>query len=524
MQNQRKSKKNSFLKFFSFKKYKQNTASEVDITINKIIESIKSNETVVFCGAGISRDSGLPVVNQIVPYILEKLNVPKEDLELILNQENCTKIPFEAFMEVLQENSSMERIFDIYNQGEPNTNHILLANLIKEGKLKTIVTTNFDNLIENALSMEPKNLIENKDYDVIYKEEDFEKINWSDSRIRIIKIHGSVKDQKRMVITLKQVANQILSTARMSIIENIFSKGKHHNVLILGYSSSDIFDLSLHIQSINKNFKNVYYIQHSEFPKVEDIQEQLDKNPFKKFTNSDRLYYNTNQLVKNVWESIIDKRKSYELKTGATNWKKNVDDWNTQFIKEKSESIKFIFPANIYMQMGMFKNAIKYFEQALKTSKEYRNQQHEANCLSDLGSAYLMLGEYPKSIKYIEQALMIDTEIGDKHGRGIKLGNLGSNYLNKGDYPKAIKYFEQSLKILHEHDDKKTIGKFLANLGITYFNMGKYPKSLEHLQRALKISQEIGNKHGESANLSSLGNLFRTIGENLEAKDYFEKL
>jgi tetratricopeptide (TPR) repeat protein len=523
MQNQRKSIKNNFLNFFGFEKYKQNKASEVDHTINKIIAGIKLNETVVFCGAGISRDSGLPVVNQIVPYILEKLKVPEEDLENILNQENSTKIPFEAFMEVLQENSTMERIFDIYGQGEPNTNHILLANLIKEEKLKTIITTNFDNLIENALLMGPKILKANIDYDVIYKEEDFEKINWSDGRIRIIKIHGSVEDQERMVITLKQVANKVLSKARMSVIENVFSNGNHRNVLILGYSSSDIFDLTLHIQSIREKFKDVYYIQHSDFPKVEDIQDQFEKNPFKKFTNSKRLYYNTNQFVKKLWESIIDSSLSYELKTGTTNWKINVDEWNAQVIKEKSESIRFIFPANIYMQMGMFQNAIKYNEQALKIARELSQLQHEGNCLDNIGSAYSMLGKYSKAIDYTKQALKIVKQIGDKHGEGIYLGNLGNNYLNIGEYPKAIEYLEQALNLLKEHDGRLNNGKFLANLGIAYLNKGEYPTSIQHLEKALIISQEIGNKRGESANLSNLGNVYRTIGENTKAKAYFEQ-
>jgi tetratricopeptide (TPR) repeat protein len=523
MQNQRKSIKNNILKFFGFEKYKHEKVSVVDNTINKIIDDIKLKKTVVFCGAGISRDSGLPVVNQIVPYILEKLKVPKEELENILNQENSTKIPFEAFMEILQENSTMERIFDIYNQGEPNTNHILLANLIKEGKLKTIITTNFDNLIEKALLMDPKILKANIDYDVIYKEEDFEKINWSDERIRIIKIHGSVEDYERMVITLKQVANQILSKSRMSIIEHVFSKGNHCNVLILGYSSSDIFDLSLHIESISENFKNIYYLQHSDNPKVEAIEEQLDKNPFKKFEKSYRLYFNTNEFVKKVWKSIIDQQKLYELKTGTTNWKIYVDDWYTQVIKEKSESIRFVFVGNICMQMGMFKNAIKYYEEALKISKNLNHHQHIGNSLCDIGSAYLMLGDYPKSIEYIEKAFKIDKNNGDKHGEAIRLGNLGSNYFFMGDYPKAIIYLEKSLKNLHQYNDKKTIGKYLANLGNTYLHMGKFQKSSEHLEDALKISQEIGNKDGESANLSSLGNLYRTFGDNLKSKDFFEK-
>jgi len=161
---------------------KQN--SEVDTIINEVKKGINLGETVVFFGAGISRDSGLPIVNQLVPYILDKLELPPEDIRLILKKDNSPKIPFEAFMETIQENSNPGLIFDIYEQGVPNTNHILLSKLIKEGKLKTIVTTNFDKLIERALSMEPNALIQGRDYDLLYKEQDFENINWNNDRTR----------------------------------------------------------------------------------------------------------------------------------------------------------------------------------------------------------------------------------------------------------------------------------------------------------------------------------------------------
>ena len=36
-------------------------------------EAIICREIVVFCGAGISRNSGLPIVTELVPYTLEKM-------------------------------------------------------------------------------------------------------------------------------------------------------------------------------------------------------------------------------------------------------------------------------------------------------------------------------------------------------------------------------------------------------------------------------------------------------------------
>jgi hypothetical protein len=113
--------------FYTMENSTQILSTEVVGIVTEIIKGINSGETVVFCGGGISRDSGLPIVNQIVPYILEKLEVSAEDTKLILDKDNNPRIPFESFIQSLKENSNVDKIFDIYNLGEPNTNHILIG-------------------------------------------------------------------------------------------------------------------------------------------------------------------------------------------------------------------------------------------------------------------------------------------------------------------------------------------------------------------------------------------------------------
>jgi NAD-dependent SIR2 family protein deacetylase len=59
---------------------------------------------------------------------------------------------------------------DVFDLGKPNTNHVLLAKLARAKYLKTICTTNFDQLIEKALQSE--RLVKGKDFQVFYKEDD----------------------------------------------------------------------------------------------------------------------------------------------------------------------------------------------------------------------------------------------------------------------------------------------------------------------------------------------------------------
>ena len=127
-----------------------NTNDSIDTLLFDLKESIKAEEMVVFCGAGISFHSGLPLANDLVRCVLEKLSVAEEETETIIK----SNLPFEAFIETLHENSKVDRIFDIFDLGKPNTNHFLLAKSAKAKYVKTICTTNFDQLIEKAFESE----------------------------------------------------------------------------------------------------------------------------------------------------------------------------------------------------------------------------------------------------------------------------------------------------------------------------------------------------------------------------------
>ncbi len=157
--------------------------ADVVETTGEIAKCINAGETVVFCGAGISYNSGLPVVKQFTPYVLLTLCASRDEVRVIeeelkgvedaqcrldrLIQKVCglaevsddairkimDTLPFEAFIETLA-GEHLDRIFDLYDADayktgvEPNANHIFLAKLVAVGKVKTVVTTNFDQFIE----------------------------------------------------------------------------------------------------------------------------------------------------------------------------------------------------------------------------------------------------------------------------------------------------------------------------------------------------------------------------------------
>ena len=55
----------------------------VQETLSTIIGDINDGQTIIFCGAGISRNSGFPIVNEFIPYVLLTLSNKIEELPAI---------------------------------------------------------------------------------------------------------------------------------------------------------------------------------------------------------------------------------------------------------------------------------------------------------------------------------------------------------------------------------------------------------------------------------------------------------
>lgn len=140
----------------------KNNVIKIGEIISVINEKLARGETAIFCGAGISFNSGLPLANDLIIYILTLLKVSSNDAEKILQ----SHLPFEAFIQTLTEEAGVEEILNIFSKGEPNTNHDLIAQFVKLGFVKTVLTTNFDTLIEKALNK--IGLVEGSNYQVFF--------------------------------------------------------------------------------------------------------------------------------------------------------------------------------------------------------------------------------------------------------------------------------------------------------------------------------------------------------------------
>src|SRR3972149_5089908 len=163
--------------------------------IKNLIENEFKEKFVLFCGAGISKSSGLPLANELNTFILKNLSYNELDIQKEVDEIIRSKLPFESFMESILTTTNNFDILDVFRFAKPNTNHKLIAKLAKIGYLNIIVTANFDLLIEEAFKQEK--LKRNEHYFVHFRGKHFSKKafeNYDLNKIHLFKIHGSIED------------------------------------------------------------------------------------------------------------------------------------------------------------------------------------------------------------------------------------------------------------------------------------------------------------------------------------------
>jgi tetratricopeptide (TPR) repeat protein len=494
------------------------SSTQITDYVQAISQSIIKGEVALFCGAGISHNSGLPLANELKQSILKELHISKVETEEI----ESSNLPFEAFMETVSESQNISEILDVFKTGKPNTNHILIAKLARNGHIRAIFTTNFDLFLEKALKQE--GLKEDFDFRVFYDEEQFSTISFSNldnGIINIFKIHGSAEDNRSIRTTLMEIARKSLSEKRMNLIRHLFSTGNHKIVLVLGYSCSDVFDITPQIQSISRNQKEIILIEHASSMKIESIGAKRAKNPFAKF-NGVRLVCDTDKFIKKLWGFLKPQIGEYVCLKQVERWSPIIEEWGKAFDENKGCSRYFLL-GSLFNEISSFRNALKYFNATLDVDKEINDEQGQAACYGSLGNVNHSLGEFDKAITNYRISLKIAKRIGDLVKQASSYTNLGTVYFDLGDFNKAIECHKNALEIDRSVGDRGGEAADLAGLGNAFHSLGDFEKAIEYHKKSLEITEQLGAKKGETTCQTNLGNVYRDLGEFDKALEHHKK-
>jgi tetratricopeptide (TPR) repeat protein/NAD-dependent SIR2 family protein deacetylase len=483
-----------------------------------IVDSIRARRIVVFCGAGISFNSGLPLANHLIEAVLQKLDLNDVAHEIL----QPPRLPFEAFVETLRAESHVTALLDLFKLGQPNTNHILLGKLAQRQLLRTVCTTNFDALIETAF--EAGGLAAGSGYSVAFKDTQFDAIPWNDpAGARLIKLHGSVADTESMAITLRQVSHHELSMHRQKVVENLFSTGEHSDVLVLGYSCSDLFDITPHIETLAKKQKRIFFVEHAAAAadghagEVMALSERSDRNPFRDFAGGLNIRYDTDALMAAIWRGCLD--EPYRLEKSAverSTWLEYVERWYRELITVPAS--RFAVLGHLLARVSAWKDAARYFKLAVDTLRADGDLGNLSGYLASLGTAYTHLNNYQAAIACHREGMEIARKTGNRLSEATNAQNLGNAYQAIGDLEEALPFHKRAADIAVELDNFEGKAATFAALGMLLSRLGRSGEAVKHLEYAIAVARQDANLAEQAKSLGSLGDVYLRVQQLDEAE------
>jgi hypothetical protein len=203
-----------------------------------VVENIKNKETVFFVGSGFSLSAGFPSSGSIASLLVRKV---EDDGKVV---DPVTRVQLDRAAELFETTygrgrlvSEVESFLRTAPQDVPSPSHRLLASLVKHGFVRTIVTTNYDTLIEDACALlgAPITVVAHEsqlhsaagDVPVLYK------------------IHGDFSHPELLVLTPSDLLGWNLRPETRPIVAQLQASFDRNALLFLGYSLSDFNILAL---------------------------------------------------------------------------------------------------------------------------------------------------------------------------------------------------------------------------------------------------------------------------------------
>jgi len=504
----------------------------------------KEDKIIYLVGAGISMEppSSIPSAIQF-SRILLNFSVPKDEVDTILS---LPGMRYEMVVERIKRN--YDKTLEFLNYLElitsPNIIHLFLGHEICNKH--PVITTNFDFLIEHALrEILPKEehpnifpVITKEDY--LYHQNHLELYN--KNKYPLYKIHGTKKNiisgedtTKSLITTISSLGMNREQGETFAIEpfkkDTINDLLRNANLIVMGYSGSDTFDIGPLLQNF-PSLNKILWIEHS----FEDdilITEILPNNeiPLNSPSTCEQLLYgirnsndyqifkiktNTMEFVSNVLSKILlapdEALNAKEKESG----REDFENWVRSIFNEVKESKKYFVASKIYYDLGKFEDLFNCAQKGLSLANNEGDQEFIAKFLNFLGIYQSERGIYDKALKMFQKAVKIDGELNKKYELGNGLTNIGDVYLKKGEFQEALNHYDKARNIFEEINNFRGLANVLSNMGWVYEELAQIDEALESYKTSLQLEEKIGNLTGKASRLTNIGELFHMKLGDLE--------
>jgi CHAT domain-containing protein/Flp pilus assembly protein TadD len=168
------------------------------------------------------------------------------------------------------------------------------------------------------------------------------------------------------------------------------------------------------------------------------------------------------------------------------------------------------------------RQALDYYNQALKYAREQRSVSTEASILGITAKTYELLKDYQQAITNAKQALELSRKYSLKRDENISLLYLSAAYERAGDYQNALNASKQSLSLSQQLGDLTSQATVYKGQGRIYRSMKQPQLAIEVYNQELKLGQQIGDTSHQTYPLYQIAVIERDRGNFNQAKMHIE--
>ena len=465
-----------------------------------------------FFGAGLSRPSGQPLVHEFMKEILEELGLNVGTIDLL----RSTPLPFELFMQTLAERTSISPLLSIFEQGRPNAYHMALAELARRGALQTLITTNFDTLLEQAL-ME-NGLRPRSDFLVYDQPSRFARIRWESRKLIIIKLHGSITSKEPLGVTLERVASRASAVGVKRALAPILDGRRCDELYFAGYSFSDAFDVSPVMRSLEPWRVEITHLAHE--PGISASARRSLTPPPGLTSPVHRLSGRTEAYFRYLARrhGLTERAQARPGRTTTTSLPRAVKAWRAAMPSAKRQLLYHYTLARLLYRYGRFEAALREVSALLNEARRLSAPRWEAEAYLNAGIFHYRVGHYRDAARHAAKAVRIAQGSRYKRVAANALGNLGNAQYARGRLRSALRWQLRAAEAAKAIGYSGLLANTHGNIGIIHEAAGSFALAVRSHRRAIRIATQIGDALGLARHTSNIALCLNKMGRLADAE------
>ena len=366
----------------------------------------------------------------------------------------------------------VERVIDGKDTGY---GYVTLASLMAEGHVRNVFTTNFDDLLHDALMLFFNERVK------VYAHSDLSDfLNLRDKKPNIIKLHGDFRyqDIRNTSFEIDETRNRLSEK-----LSDALSETPCFNLVVIGYGGADVSILNqlqaAKLRNLQSPFRLIW-TDRKPFDqlhwRVRHLLETTRNNFFLQIESFDLLMLKLHQALQLKPVQIEEKAKERQREIDQYYGQMHTEVAKADLSPEDKESLQDFLQANELFKQAYgskdLEEECRLYEQAVRLKPDF------PEALNNWGNALGKLKRFEEAIQKYQQALQFKPDSHDV------LCNWGLALHHSKRYEEAIGKYDQALEI--KPDDPEVIDSW----GVALHYLNRFEEAIRKYERALRLKPD----------------------------------